>query len=277
MRIHRSVALLTLTLFAAGCGGAEADLQRGNRAYRRGDFEQAAGHYRRAIENEQTRTVAAFNLGKLLAQDGRWLEAREQFQIALERKGDNPQLLYYLGQAELALGHAETAKEYWMRSLKWYPETSGAGFELARLEAKEKNYQVALDYLQPLIDQPAWREQAVLLAVDCHSALGQQEFAISLVRSLLKTHSFWPESHLALGRLLLEKGDYPGANQAYQAALKRNNKLPEGLYGLGRALEGEGHPKEAALCYTKALEIGGADSPWAAPAREGLSRLATRL
>ena len=54
--------------------------------------------------------MARFSLGKALHNAGQWVEAKEQFAIALERKPDWMVVQILVGKCDLALGDTTAAK-----------------------------------------------------------------------------------------------------------------------------------------------------------------------
>jgi len=56
-----------------------------------------------------------------------------------------------------------------------------------------------------------------------------------------------------MGRVLLTRGDIPGAIEQLQTALKTRPDHPDALYNLGRARLAQGRPKETADAWQRAL------------------------
>ncbi|MBW7997287.1 MAG: DUF5107 domain-containing protein [Candidatus Glassbacteria bacterium] len=103
-------------------------IKLGDRAFERGDYEQAHGHYLQAMEypdnleaKEQPRTIHArkrYKIGIALAALGRESEAKKIFQLVLEdkpRPGDP--YLYHQGRALQELGEHDRARAKFQRML----------------------------------------------------------------------------------------------------------------------------------------------------------------
>ena len=155
-------SLLLLFVLAMGfqIGGQE---ERGNRAYRRGDYPKAAERYRGAIAREGDDPQLNYNLGTALLQLGVSQEARDRLTAGLGAQ--SPELraraFYNLGNALVSGSEdnsAETellraAVDAYRRSLLLEPENDDArwNLELAlrRLQEAEENMPLSGEQEQP--------------------------------------------------------------------------------------------------------------------------------
>jgi Ca-activated chloride channel homolog len=107
-RARVRTALLLLVL-GAGLGFGIGDVERGNRLYREGRYEEAAAAYERAIADGRAAPQVHYNLGTALLALGRFDEAQAHFESALQ--GVDPELrrrtFYNLGNRFLQEGRAE--------------------------------------------------------------------------------------------------------------------------------------------------------------------------
>jgi Ca-activated chloride channel homolog len=106
---RRTRAALVVFLLAASVGFGIGDLERGNRLYREGRYEEAAAAYQAVLDRGRTSPQLHYNMGTALLALGRFDEAQQQFEQALH--GVEPELrqhsFYNLGNRFLQEGRAE--------------------------------------------------------------------------------------------------------------------------------------------------------------------------
>jgi Ca-activated chloride channel homolog len=160
-------AVVALVL-AAGLGFGIGDLERGNRLYREGRYEEAAAAYQRVIEAGRSSPQVHYNLGTALLALGRYPEAEREFGAAL--RGVAPELrqraFYNLGNRFLQEGRAEqdparqgalldAAIESYRRSLRMAPGDTDAKWNLElALRDREENEQRQASTPQQQDDEP---------------------------------------------------------------------------------------------------------------------------
>jgi Ca-activated chloride channel homolog len=146
-----AVGLVLLATSAYGIG----DLERGNRLYREGRYEEAIAAYQRVVESGDASPQVHYNLGTALLAVGRYPESEQHFQIALSAV--DPELrqhtFYNLGNRFLTEGRAEAdvarqgelldaAIEAYRRSLRIMPDDVDAKWNLElALRDREENEQ----------------------------------------------------------------------------------------------------------------------------------------
>jgi len=151
-----AVLVLACTALAFGVG----DVERGNRLYREGRYEEAAAAYQRAIADGNTSPQVQYNLGTSLLALGRYDEAERHFQAALA--GVDPELrertFYNLGNRFLQEARAngsdlqrqgqllDGAIEAYKRTLRIAPQDVDAkwNLELAQRERDENRQQQSM-------------------------------------------------------------------------------------------------------------------------------------
>jgi Ca-activated chloride channel homolog len=106
---RRVRAALVLFLFAASVGFGIGDLERGNRMYREGRYEEAAAAYQAVLDRGRASPQLHYNMGTALLALGRFDEAQQHFELALH--GVEPELrqrsFYNSGNRFLQEGRAE--------------------------------------------------------------------------------------------------------------------------------------------------------------------------
>ncbi len=154
LRAARAAALLVLTLAAGGFG--IGDIERGNRLYREGRFEEAVAAYQAALADGATGPELHYNLGTALLALRRYAEAERHLEIAL--RDVDPVLreraYYNLGNRYLEAARAggdpraqvqqyDAAVEAYQHALRLTPDDVEAkwNLELALREREEKQEQ----------------------------------------------------------------------------------------------------------------------------------------
>lgn len=152
-RRGRRAAALALLLAATGFG--IGDLEKGNRLYREGKYEDAVAAYQRVVESGEASPQVHYNLGTALLALGRYDEADAHFQRALQ--GVEPELreraFYNLGNRFLqdARGSGDVRRqgelldaaiEAYKRTLRIDPQDVDAKWNLEMaLREREENEQ----------------------------------------------------------------------------------------------------------------------------------------
>jgi general secretion pathway protein D len=136
MRFHSIIAMLLLALLAAGCGAARS-YGRGDAAARTGNWDSAVEHYRRAVQQNPTRT---------------------DYKIALERAMINASHMH-LDQARIleARGNIDDALREYRRASEYDPTNRQIVFKVQELEKKARE---AMEASRPKPTITQMREQA---------------------------------------------------------------------------------------------------------------------
>jgi Ca-activated chloride channel homolog len=161
-------AALMVLLLGTGLGFGIGDLERGNRMYREGRYEEAVEAYVRVIESGRSTPQVHYNLGTALLALGRYQEAERALGTALQ--GVDPALrqstFYNLGNRFLQEGRAEqdparqgglldAAIEAYRRALRVAPGDTDAKWNLElALRERERNEQRQSNMPQRPDDEP---------------------------------------------------------------------------------------------------------------------------
>jgi len=114
----------------------------GSYLYRRGHFEEAMGHYRKAIQINPNDYEVLNNLGAAFAAKGRFDEAIENYNQALRIKPNYSEALNNLGVALAAKGRLNEAIGNYRKAIQLNPTSSGALNNLAWLLATSPDDQL---------------------------------------------------------------------------------------------------------------------------------------
>jgi tetratricopeptide (TPR) repeat protein len=112
------------------------------------DAEAAMDAYRQALEIDPTMVDARLNLGRLLHEAGRTVEAEGHYRSALETRPDDPTALFNLGVALQDLGRPAEAAEIYEKALEIDPALADAHYNLAVVYEELGHKKAAIRHLK---------------------------------------------------------------------------------------------------------------------------------
>ncbi|MES1244514.1 MAG: tetratricopeptide repeat protein [Acidobacteriota bacterium] len=112
------------------------------------DSAAAMDAYRQALEIDPTMVDARLNLGRLLHEAGRTVEAEGHYRSTLETLPDDPTALFNLGVALQDLGRPAEAAEVYEKALEIDPALADAHFNLALVCEELGRRQAAIRHLK---------------------------------------------------------------------------------------------------------------------------------
>jgi len=191
-------------------------------AYRAvGRLDDSVSTYRRAITSQPNFPDAEYNLANALLDKGAVDEAVDRFETALRSLPDSPDVHNNLGMAFALKGRTEDAIEQFRKALEEDPQSAIAHRNLGNLLDAQGDRAGALDHLQR--------------AVRADPSSG--------------------EAHYDLGLTLLEAGRLDEAVTEFRAAVDHMPSSAEARNNLGIALARRGQFAEAAAEFREALRL----------------------
>jgi tetratricopeptide (TPR) repeat protein len=186
-----------------------------------GRFTEAIEHYQEALEIKPGSAEVYNNWGMVLAGQGRFTEAIEHYQKALEIKPGSAEVYNNWGAVLAEQGQPVKAIEYYRKALEIKPDYAAAHFNLGDALAKQARYSEAIEQFQ----------QAVRLRPDSAAA------------------------HFNLGDALAKQARYTEAMEQFQQAVQLKPDYAEAHYRLGGILRSQNRLDEAVKHYQKAIEL----------------------
>ena len=185
-----------------------------------GQFPEGLEYYRRALSYNPLYADAHYNLARLLAKHGEQSEAIAHYRDALKIRPNDADAHNNLGLLLAARGETAAALDEFHRALQIDPKYAKAFFNLGRVLAQRNELDKAIEnYRQALAVSPNEVEILVVLA----DALARQEQFAEAVMHLQKAITLKPEVpdiHVALARALAAQGKRDEAEKHYQEALR---------------------------------------------------------
>ena len=226
----------------------------------------AQGYAAEAIPHlERVHEQGALGIAQL--ETGQLAESIINLQAALQKRPNDPDLLYYLGRSSglLSKQSIDTLLAAYPRSARACQALAENYFVLRQMPDAEKQYQQALQ-LQP--DMPNIHlELGQVYAMTSRWPQAEQQF-----RAEVKLQPGNAEAAYRLGEALLQQGKSRESRTELERADRLQPQMPETLYAIGKAaaLDGDAAASEKAWISLLSIEKEG---PLAAQAHFGLAGL----
>lgn len=194
---------------------AEVLLRLGESQFERGNIAHAVACFEMAIEQDPRMALAYNNMGVILLESGKTMEALENFKTALDLKPEDCDILSNSARALVAAGQIGTAIEVQREYLRRCPENG-----------------------------PAWQEYEAMI----RRVAGSQWRPDGLSREVA-------DIYMRTAEMLGKAGDFAGAAEAVERSLKIEPEAPESLYVMAWLHCEIGQKDEAVGILDQALKI----------------------
>ena len=236
--------VITLSSAAEQAQDLSAQFNRAVQLQQQGKLIEAAEEYRALLKIKSDYVEAHANLGVVLSQLGRYDEAIVAYESALKLAPQLTPILLNLGIAHYRAGQFNKAIPVFQRFLEQKPDAMQArqlyGLSLFALGHDEE----AVKQLEPTLDA-APPDAAVLYSLGlAYLHLGKAGFRATLER-LTAFPAGRPALHLLQGLAFLRDQEFEQALEELQAAAELNPNLPRLYFSIGLAHFKLGHYKAA--------------------------------
>ncbi len=119
----------------------EATIRKGNRAYKKNDFDQSQAEYRKALSLSPSNGDAEYNLGNALFRKNSYEDAIKSYDAAIQTNADKflrAQSFYNKGVAYQKQQKLEESIDAWKNALKLDPDDAQARDNLAKALQEKK-------------------------------------------------------------------------------------------------------------------------------------------
>ncbi len=229
-------------------------LQEGFDFQRKGDFAAAEASYRRILDADPLDGDALYLVGFLYHQQGDNARAVPHLVEAVAQRPCEPMFLKGLGDALLAGGQRDRARECYLRAVSADPTFVGGLIALGEIEAVDHNLEDAVRWFRTAIDKDP---KSVRGYVGLGRVLRDLENYEGAERCLRLGITLEPDSFEAiatLGEVRMKQGYHAEAEACFRHALDLRPGVPQVLNNLGSALKEQGRPAEAIPVYLDAYE-----------------------
>lgn len=222
-----------------------------------GRAEEAAEHFRQAVQADPGSALYQASLAGTLRILGRLREAAVAYSRAVELLGPTAPvgLLVEAGLAHLSIGELEEARRLFQQALQRSPSEPEALYGLGVAEAGLGRVDEARRHLEQVVQRIPWHWRALFALGAALAATGDLAGAQRAYEEAVRLAPAVAELRAALGRLYLELGRYRDAEGQLQAALALGDGRPEVLYAMGRAQLLDARPAEAAASFGRAAAL----------------------
>jgi len=169
---------------------------------------------------------------------------------------DSPLALRGLGQEELRLGRYETARTLLERSLRLNPKRSEPYVMLAQVYRAQGDSQRLIGLARESAVQLPQRQELIHDLARLLWQMGRKVEPEPLLRQVVKDHPSFLPSRLALGGLLLDRGDANEALEHFRVASTLDSRSSQAWLGMAMAASALGRQAEARAYADRGKAIG---------------------
>jgi tetratricopeptide (TPR) repeat protein len=229
-----------------------------------GRLDDAAKHFRKAIDLDPKDADACFHLGMIDQMQGRLDDAARRFERVCELDPRSRAAHGRLGDICFRRKMNDDAARHYEKALELEPNLSSTYCNLALVErARNRPGRAEECFRSALALDPKLSE--------AHNGLGsllvdrgEVDQGIEEFREAIRYDPRSGQANNNLGHALELKEDFEAAVQHYKEAAALNPKIGMIWFNLGRAQARQGQGREAAECFVKALNLEPAPRPFQA-------------
>ncbi|HTH79569.1 MAG TPA: tetratricopeptide repeat protein, partial [Ramlibacter sp.] len=231
---------------------------RGNAALGRGQLDEAADCYRRAIDADAADPHARVNLAYVLLEQGHPAEAIEGIRQAIARAGGDNETLadahYLLAQARRAQGQTDQALESLRAAMAARPGFEQALQEIVPLLVQSQRADEAVAFARHAVDSQPTAACLMQLAQALH-AHGDSDEAFAAVEAVLASEPGNVAARSTRATLLLEKGRASEALCAFDQLIAKHGADADTLCNRAAALHRLDRAEESLAAAEAALRL----------------------
>lgn len=179
---------------------SEKLLQQAQAAANTGNRAQAQRCYEKILEKEPQHLDARYFLGTLLAEQGRYPQARQHLEIAARLAPDSPYILNNLGNIHLLCGEDAAAEQAFRKALRVAPEMPEAQTNLGNLLVRKGALEEAIGLAQQVV---AARPEQIAAHVMLANALKDQGRIDEAIPHFRRAAELAPGNAVARSNLLM--------------------------------------------------------------------------
>jgi len=225
-----------------------------------GRFEEADSHFSDVLRFDQEEAKAHFNKGVAMAGQGRFEEALRNYREALRINPRYAQAHYNSGTIFETLGELEEALNHYSQALRIKPDYLKPMINAGVIFARKGQMDKAAAYLSEALKSDP--ENAIVHNNLAGTMAGQGRIddAIRHYTEALRIRPDYGDAHYNLGITLKRKGDPDGAIRHLSEAVRINLGNAKAYFDLGNLLADQGRLDEAIRYLSEAVRLQPDDS-----------------
>jgi tetratricopeptide (TPR) repeat protein len=174
-----------------------------------GNFKQAVSLYEKCIQVNKSSDIAYYQIGNILLMTGNYDRALTYARKAVELNNTNYWFQIQLAQLYLIKNNRDSAKIIYEKIIDEWPEKVEIHYEIARIDAEEKEYDKSLKILNKIENENGISEPVSMLKEQIFVQMGKTDLAVNELQKLV---NMMPEEIRYLG-LLAELYNSAGRNE----------------------------------------------------------------
>lgn len=218
-----------------------------------GSYNEAIGHYHRAIRIKPDYTEAHYNLGRAFQSQGLLDEAMSSYRWALSIRFDYANAHNNLGNVLKSKGKFNEAVIHFQQAIQFEPGFAEAHYNLANVFKSEGRLDKAIVHYQRAIEFQLADSDVYNNLANVFHLKGQFDAAIDSYRKSLQIDPDYLPARNNLGIVLLETGQLDEAFEHFRQVVRQRPDWPSASNGLAHILAT--HPNPNVRNVSSAIEF----------------------
>lgn len=240
---------VTPTRSAAAC------ISEGEELYWAGDLRGAIAAYEEAVRIDGTAVEPTVALARLLALEGRTLEAVQYAQGAVELVPESDAAWMVLGMAHHWRRDIPRAVEACQRAVSLAPENADAHSYLAGAYVDAQQWALAVESVERALELDSGSVDVQRNHGYVMEVLGDYRAALQSYQRAAQIHPRLATIHISIGNNQLALGEFDAAVESFERAVELDPNNPRAYHRLGRTLYERGHLDRAEGYFEQAIAV----------------------
>jgi len=219
------------------------------------EFDNALIALKKAVEFDPDYVEGYFNIGLILQNQNKLIEAAEYYKKAISLKSDYYLAYDNLGALYLNNGDLNESLNYYKKSMYLNPNNPDVYFNIGNIYRASSNPVQAIEFYQKSLDlKPNDAECNVKLGISFMMDKRYDQ-SVQYFNKALELNYDEAEIYFNLGNVYCEKEDYIKAKNYYNKSIELNPNNPDSFNNLGQLYRFNNELNKAIPNFLKALEL----------------------
>jgi tetratricopeptide (TPR) repeat protein len=220
-----------------------------------GRFEEADSHFSDVLRFDQEDAKAHFNKGVAMAGQGRFEEALRYYEEALRINPRYAQAHYNSGTVFETLGELEEALKHYLQALQIKPDYLKPRINAGVIFARKGQMDKAVAYLSEALESDPENAMVHNNLAGVMAGMGRIDDAIHYYNEAIRIMPDYADAHYNLGVMLKQQGDYDSAIRHLSESVHIRPDHANARYDLGSLFAKQGRLDEAVLHLAEAVRL----------------------